>query len=93
MTNTEWTVGELSRLVDRVEKKLDEDARKLDRVQLEVTQMRAENAASRDRLAERVDALEQWQTWALRIVVSAVVLAIMAFILADAPPGVIMNRP
>ena len=93
MTNTEWTVGELSRLVDRVEKKLDEDARKLDRVQLEVTQMRAENAASRDRLRERVDALEQWQTWALRIVVSAVVLAIMAFILADAPPGVIMNRP
>ena len=91
MTNTEWTVGELSRLVDRVEKKLDEDAKKLDRVQLEVTQMRAENAASRDRLAERVDALEQWQTWALRIVVSAVVLAIMAFILADAPPGVIMN--
>lgn len=91
MTNTEWTVGELSRLVDRVEKKLDEDARKLDRVQLEVTQMRAENAASRDRLGERVDALEQWQTWALRIVVSAVVLAIMAFILADAPPGVIMN--
>ena len=91
MTNTEWTVGELSRLVDRVEKKLDEDARKLDRVQLEVTQMRAENAASRDRLAERVDALEQWQTWALRIVVSAVVLAIMAFILADAPPALIMN--
>ena len=91
MTNTEWTVGELSRLVDRVEKKLDEDARKLDRVQLEVTQMRAENAASRDRLAERVDALEQWQTWALRIVVSAVILAIMAFILADAPPALIMN--
>lgn len=91
MTNTEWTVGELSRLVDRVEKKLDEDAKKLDRVQLEVTQMRAENAASRDRLAERVDALEQWQTWALRIVVSAVVLAIMAFILADAPPGLVMN--
>ena len=91
MTNTEWTVGELSRLVDRVEKKLDEDAKKLDRVQLEVTQMRAENAASRDRLAERVDALEQWQTWALRIVVSAVILAIMAFILADAPPALIMN--
>lgn len=91
MTNTEWTVGELSRLVDRVEKKLDEDAKKLDRVQLEVTQMRAENAASRERLAERVDALEQWQTWALRIVVSAVVLAIMAFILADAPPSLIMN--
>ena len=91
MSNAEWTIGELSRLVDRVEKKLDDDARKLDRVQLEVTQMRAENAASRDRLAERVDALEQWQTWALRIVVSAVVLAIMAFILADAPPGLIMN--
>ena len=91
MTNVEWTIGELSRLVDRVEKKLDEDAKKLDRVQLEVTQMRAENAASRDRLAERVDALEQWQTWALRIVVSAVAMAIMAFILADAPPGLIMN--
>ena len=91
MTNVEWTIGELSRLVDRVEKKLDEDAKKLDRVQLEVTQMRAENAASRDRLAERVDALEQWQTWALRIVVSAVAMAIMAFVLADGPPGLIMN--
>ena len=88
MTNTEWTVGELSRLVDRVEKKLDDDAKKLDQVQLEVTQMRAENAASRERLAERVDALEQWQTWALRIVVSAVILAIMAFVLA--PPESIL---
>ena len=91
MTNSEWTIGELSRLVDRVEKKLDDDARKLDRVQIELTQMRAENAASRERLAERVDALEQWQTWALRIIVSAVILAIMAFVLADGPPAAIMS--
>lgn len=91
MTNSEWTIGELSRLVERVEKKLDDDARKLDRVQNEVTQMRAESAASRERLVERVEALEQWHTWALRIVVSAVILAIMAFILADAPPASIMN--
>lgn len=58
---------------------------RLTRLQTDVTDMRSDlrslpTAQELATLRARVDALEAWQTWALRIIVAAVITAVLALV-------------
>ena len=91
MPDGDWTVRELHHMIERIEAKLDTDGRKLDALTVQVTAMSASADAVHKRLAEQVEDLESWQTWALRIVVSAVVIAVLALVVNDGVPAAIIK--
>ena len=85
------TGRELRHMIERIEAKLDVDGRKLDSLAVEVTKMGANADAVHRRLTERVEDLEAWQTWALRVVVGAVLLAVCAIVIQTGAPKVIVK--
>ena len=91
MPDGDWTGRELRHLLERIEAKLDADTRKLDALPVQVTAMSASADAVHKRLAEQVEDLESWQTWALRIVVSAVVIAVLALVINDGVPAALVK--
>ena len=91
MPDVDWTGRELRHMIERIEAKLDADTRKLDALTVQVTAMSASADAVHKRLAEQVEDLESWQTWALRIVVSAVVIAVLALVINDGVPAALVK--
>ena len=91
MPDGDWTGRELRHMIERIEAKLDTDGRKLDALTVQVTAMSASADAVHKRLSEQVEDLESWQTWALRIVVSAVVIAILALVVNDGVPAALIK--
>ena len=91
MSDGDWTGRELRHMIERIEAKLDADTRKLDALTVQVTSMSASADAVHKRLAEQVEDLESWQTWALRIVVSAVVIAVLALVVNDGVPAALVK--
>lgn len=91
MPETDWTGRELRHMIERIEAKIDVDGRKLDSLAVEVTKMGATADAVHKRLTERVEELEAWQTWALRVVVGAVLLAVCAIVIQTGAPKVIVK--
>ena len=79
------TVGELGRrfqkFEDNVTAKLDDVAGKLDN-RPSWNDVRDHTAP----LRERIQKLEDWQTWAFRIVLGGVVLAVLALVLVSGKP-------
>lgn len=91
MPDVDWTGRELRHMIERIEAKLDADTRKLDALTVQVTAMSASADAVQKRLTEQVEDLESWQTWALRIVVSAVVIAVLALVINDGVPAALVK--
>lgn len=100
MSDDPVTLGELRRTVDQVRLELSHARTEVGALAgmpgqltsmsaLWTEQLRAhkeQSAAALAHLSDEVETLKGWQTWALRIVVAAVVLAVVGLVLASPAP-------
>lgn len=75
--------GEISRSLARIEKRLESGDDKFDSLSLDV----ARYLVALEQVNARIVKLEEWQTWALRIIVAAIMTALIALVISGGPPG------
>lgn len=82
------TLGEVNRNLNRIGKQVEElarsvvDAPKWSEVRRIESALRTEREQSETRLQAHIDALQAWQTWAVRSILGAVILAAMGALYA-----------
>lgn len=82
MTQPDYTPGEIARALAA----LTESTKALTDT---VTKMSARDAADLERFKHheaRISTLESWQTWAMRIVLAAVIMAVIGLVIYEAGP-------
>ena len=86
-----YTQGEIGRMLSRIESSVERDAAKIDALTVQVATLVQKTEGSVEQLSRRVSDLEAWQTWAARLVLAAVITAVLAVVLVVGPPRVIQR--